>query len=427
MNAEILKVLLAGRVAGTLAQRESGKLSFEYERDYQGPPLSLSMPISNRAYGDKRVRPFLYGLLPDDASVRQSIGREFGVSGNNPFALLEHVGLECPGAVRFCRDEAVEKTLIGRFGGLEPLSEEDVARRLKRSREHYEASWMDDREHWSLGGQQSKFALRFKDGAWFRCLGTAATTHILKPGIGHLNFQALNEFVCMRTASACGVAAARVEYRMFVDEPAIVVERYDRVVDERGDVTRLHQEDFCQILGVLPDNKYAEYGGPSAAAVIDVLKKTGEYAEANVRRFVEMLFFNYLIGAPDAHAKNYSVLLGMKGQAVLAPLYDAASALPYREPKDRIKVAMGIGGENVIGKLGAHHVRRFVEANALEDVGLDGEACRGILVRLAESVPVELVRSFDDLGDCEGASEMGGRLIGLVEELCDKTLAKLKS
>lgn len=427
MSTDTLKVLLAGRVAGSLTQSETGKLTFEYERDYQGPPLSLSMPVSNRVYGDKRVRPFLYGLLPDDAAVRRSMGREFGVSGNNPFALLEHVGLECPGAVRFCLDEAVEETLIGRHGGLESLTEQDVARRLKRSREHYEASWMDDREHWSLGGQQSKIALRRKDGAWFRCLGTAATTHILKPGIGHLDFQALNEFVCMQTASACGIAAARVGYRTFADEPAIVVERYDRVMDEQGEVIRLHQEDFCQILGVLPDNKYAEYGGPGASAVIGVLKKTGEYAEANVRRFVEMLFFNYLIGAPDAHAKNYSVLLGAKGQAVLAPLYDAASAFPYREPKNRIKTAMSIGGENEIGKLGAHHVRRFAEANALEEVDLDGEACVGIMARLAESAPAELAHTFDYLGDCEGAGEVRGRLVKPVEELCGMTLAKLSS
>lgn len=425
MSAPALKVLLAGRVAGTLKQRESGKLSFEYEHDYQGPPLSLSMPVSNRVYGDKRVRPFLFGLLPDDATVRQSIGREFSVSGNNPFALLEHVGLECSGAVRFCRDEVAEKTLLGRFGSLEPIGEQGIAHRLKQVREHYETSWIDAQEHWSLGGQQAKFALRFKDGAWFRCLGSSATTHILKPGIGHLNFQALNEFVCMRTASACGVAAAKVEYRLFADEPAIVVERYDRVVDKRGEVVRLHQEDFCQILGVLPENKYTDCGGPGASAVIGVLKKTGAYAEANIRRFVEMLFFNYLIGAPDAHAKNYSVLLGMEGQVVLAPLYDVASAFPYRLPKERIKVAMSIGGENLVGKLNAHHIRRFVETNALEKVGLGGEECIGIMAHLAEKAPSELTRAFDDLKECEGVDEMSARLIEPVEELCARTLAKL--
>lgn len=284
---------------------------------------------------------------------------------------------------------------------------------------------MDDREHWSLGGQQSKFALRYKDGAWFRCAGAAATTHIFKPGISHLSFQALNEFVCMRAASLCGIATANVEYRVFADEPAIVIERYDRVVDENGDVIRLHQEDFCQILDVLPDNKYAEYGGPGASAVIGVLKKTGSYAEANIRRFVEMLFFNYLIGAPDAHAKNYSVLLGMEGQAVLAPLYDVASAFPYREPRGRIRAAMSIGGENEIGKLGRHHVQRFVEANALEGFGLDEGACASILARLAESIPGKLARAFGDLGECEGVAEIRERLVGPVEEVCSTTLARL--
>lgn len=425
MSDKVLKVLLAGRVAGTLKQRESGKLSFEYEHDYQGLPLSLSMPVSNRIYEDKRVRPFLFGLLPDNVAVRQNMGREFGVSGNNPFALLEHVGLECPGAVRFCRDENVEKTLFDRFGGLEAIGEQAIAQRLRQGREQYEVSWVDEREHWSLGGQQAKFALRFKDDAWFRCLGSSATTHILKPGIGHLGYQALNEFICMRTASACGVAAAKADYRFFVDEPAIVVERYDRVVDKQGGVIRLHQEDFCQILGVLPENKYADYGGPSASAVIAVLKKTGAYAESNIRRFVEMLFFNYLIGAPDAHAKNYSVLLGMEGQAVLAPLYDVASAFPYRLPKERIKVAMSIGGENLVGKLNAYHVRRFAEANALEEVGLGSEECFGIIVRLAERVPAELRRAFGSLGGCKGTDELKDRLVGPVEELCTKTLAML--
>lgn len=425
MSARILKALLNGRVAGTVAQSENGGLSFVYEDGYQGPLLSLSMPVSNRVYKDASVRPFLFGLLPDDAVVRRSMGREFGVSGNNPFALLSYVGLECPGAVSFCSEEAVEEALFGRSGNLEPMTDQDIARRLRRGRENADASWMDDREHWSLGGQQSKFALRFKGGLWFRCLGAAATTHILKPGIGRLRYQALNECLCLRAASACGISAAKADYRSFAGEPAIVVERYDRVVEKQGEVIRLHQEDFCQILGVLPDNKYVEYGGPSASDVIGVLKKTGRYAKANVRRFVEMLFFNYLVGAPDAHAKNYSVLLGAKGQTVLAPLYDVAPAFPYRQPKERIKMAMGVGGENCIGKLNARHVRRFAEANELEAVGLGPLACIEIMARLATDVPVGFAHALADLGCCEGVGELEQRLVGPVEELCRATLAKL--
>lgn len=100
-NARLI-VYIAGKRAGSVTQGRGGVLSFAYDVDYAGVPLSLSMPLSNRGFGDKIVRPYLFGLLPDSPDVRRSLGREFGVSGNNPFALLQHVGLDCPGAVQMC-------------------------------------------------------------------------------------------------------------------------------------------------------------------------------------------------------------------------------------------------------------------------------------------------------------------------------------
>ena len=110
-------------------------------------------------------------------------------------------------------------------------------------------------EHWSLGGQQSKFALRRMDGRWYSCEGSAATTHILKSGVRGLAHQALNEYVCMRLATSLGVPAASVEYLEFEGEggmePAIVIERYDRLV-EGDNVTRLHQEDSARPWDAFP-------------------------------------------------------------------------------------------------------------------------------------------------------------------------------
>ena len=77
----------------------------------------------------------------------------------------------------------------------------------------------------------------------------------------------------MRTAERCGVATAHVDYRFFEDEPALIVERYDRVRDASGRVVRLHQEDLCQALSVMPDSKYAEDGGPSARDVLRLLAR----------------------------------------------------------------------------------------------------------------------------------------------------------
>jgi serine/threonine-protein kinase HipA len=63
-------------------------------------------------------------------------------------------------------------------------------------------------EHWSLGGQQDKFALALIDGHWHEARGSAATTHIFKPGISHLSSQAMVEHATMSAARALGVDAA---------------------------------------------------------------------------------------------------------------------------------------------------------------------------------------------------------------------------
>lgn len=63
-------------------------------------------------------------------------------------------------------------------------------------------------------------------------------------------------------------------------------------------------------------------------------------------RFIDAPIFNWLIAGTDAHAKNYSLLIGAGGRARLAPLYDVASALPYDAlDTQRLKLAMKIGGE----------------------------------------------------------------------------------
>lgn len=326
MGCKELAVLISGTHAGTLSQDNQGPLSFRYLRDYRGVPLSSAMPLSTKTYRHKTVLPYLWGLLPEDHSTRKRVAAEAGESPNNPFALLGIIGLDCPGAVQFCTsslDAAREERLV-------PISEADIARRLALGR-NSESSWISENEHWSLGGQQSKFALRRQNGTWFSCEGSAATTHILKSGVRGLSHQALNEYVCMRLAAACGINAAQTDYHEFEGrhgpEPAIIVERYDRLT-EGETVARIHQEDLCQALGCLPDNKYAMYGGPCCSDVLKVLVSTGPTAQANAAGFLQMLFFNYLLAATDAHAKNYSIMLSANGDHRLAPCTTLRRLLP---------------------------------------------------------------------------------------------------
>jgi serine/threonine-protein kinase HipA len=70
-------------------------------------------------------------------------------------------------------------------------------------------------------------------------------------------------------------------------------------------------------------------------------------ADEATRRFADALIWNWLIAGTDAHAKNYSLLLS-DGDVRLAPLYDIASALPYRVHEKKLRMAMKIGGDYAV-------------------------------------------------------------------------------
>lgn len=430
MALHSLEVLIAGEHAGTLFQDGSGALSFAYQRGYRGVPLSSAMPLATRTYRDKIVRPYLWGLLPEDPTTLRNVANEAGISPNNPFALLGVIGLDCPGAVQFCQqlDDALREESVV------PMDESEIVKRLRAGREE-DAGWIARSEHWSLGGQQSKFALGWYGGRWCSCEGAAATTHIFKGGVRGLSHQALNEYVCMRLAAECGIETARVEYLEFESdreaEAAIVVERYDRVRD--GDaVLRLHQEDFCQALGCLPQNKYTMYGGPGSAHIIRLLQSTGTQARENVARFLQMLFFNYLIAATDAHAKNYSLMLGLDGAYRLAPMYDVASIAPYVESddwrNDPPKLAMSIGGENRAGHVSVGNINRMIEHCGLEDMGITAGGCVSLIALYADLIPKKLETVFAGLektSSAKAAAELKEHMVAPIAALCERSVARL--
>jgi HipA-like protein len=137
-----LFVIIESVPAGILRQDPSGRIFFRYADGYRGTPLSLSLPIANREYGQDVVRPYLFGLLPDSEEQRKAIASKYGGRPNNPVAMLAHIGLDCPGAVQFCHADkrSLAKTLA-RPGTYEPLSREDIAKRLRELRNHSEDSY----------------------------------------------------------------------------------------------------------------------------------------------------------------------------------------------------------------------------------------------------------------------------------------------
>lgn len=422
MTDRTLIVIITGVPAGIVQLSDTGVLSYRYLEGYAETPLSLSMPVSNRIYPQKVVLPYLQGLLPDSEEARRNIARRYGVGPNNVFALLSHVGLDCPGGVQLCRQAQLD-SVLARTGSYEPLSEREIGERLAALSEP-DDSWLGTSEHWSLGGNQGKFALARHDGNWCSCHGSAPTTHIFKNGIAGYRLQALNEFFCMRLADACSIPTARVEYDTFNEMPAIIVQRYDRLMSTDGSVSRLHQEDLCQALSVSPSQKYTADGGPDASTILTLLAKTPQ-AETNVRLFTTMLFFNCLVGAPDAHAKNYSILLQGSEYALLAPLYDVASGLPYESLKQRGRLAMSIGGENRFGRMSASALGRYVRNAHLERVGIDVDWCASTMVSLASRITASADRLFGDLAGIPGMAELCTHLEQPLLENCQSIVTML--
>lgn len=424
MVSKQLKVFLSGRVAGTLTQGGNGQLTFHYEERYEGTSLSIAMPVSNRTYGVSIVRPFLFGVLPDDIRVRKSLGAEVGAPANNPFALLEHVGLDCPSTVQFCNECNVADAL-DRPDELLPLDAAEIARRLRMGRQQDGSSWICHQEHWSLGGQQSKFALRWENSCWNSCLGSAASTHIFKCGISSLQLQALNEFMSLKLTGACGIPTANVSYQLFEDEPSIIIERYDRTRDHEGRVVRLHQEDVCQALGVLPDNKYADHGGPSTPQVIDLLKRTGTAAQQNIGLLLPCSSSTTSSGHPTPTRRiTHYCSMGHNLHA-LHPFMNVASILPYIDSRERVRLAMGIGGENRLGRVGSGAIKKFVEQGELEALGFTHEACCRLMAELAQSIPVHLQRLFVDKAAIPHIKELEERFLHPVTQVCETTLGLL--
>lgn len=329
-----LAVYLDGTPVGTLVQNGNGRLGFSYHDDYASPaaiPLSLSMPIGRSSHPPKAVGAYLAGLLPDSEPTLERWGREYGVSPRNPFALLAHVGMDAAGAVQVLLEGTASTDAATGQGDIRWLTDDDAHAVLAGLAEH-PADWNPGRDtgRWSLAGAQTKVALfRGPDGHWGIPADSTPTTHILKPSIPGLRHHHLNEHLCLRAARLSGLPAAETELITSGDLEVLVSHRYDRTRAD-GRWVRLHQEDLCQALAVHPSRKYQSDGGPGVADIAKVFRSLAAAdRQASARRFFDALVFNVLIGATDAHAKNYSLLLGAGSRAQLGPLYDVATVLPY--------------------------------------------------------------------------------------------------
>ena len=402
----VLDVYLNDRLAGKLLQENSGELSFSYDAEYINTGLhgiSISLPLQSGAFKGAEVKSFFSGLLPE-AGVRSGLARCLGLSENNTFALLEAIGGDCAGALALYPKG---KKPSDYMEGIEPLGNADLREMLSFIKRRPMLAG-DDGYRLSLAGAQSKLAVGYKDGRVCLIKGGAPTTHILKPIIEGIKDSAHNELFCMKLAKSMGIDVPEVSLHFVYDVPYYLVDRYDRKVAEDGSIIRIHQEDFCQALGMAPEIKYEREGGPSIAACQNIILNYTAKAAIDQIKYFNMIIFNYLIGNADAHGKNFS-LLYRENKPQLAPAYDLLSTAVYPDLSE--KMAMKIGGKYKPREVCLRHFHKMVPDTKAGRSAIDKQVkeMSGKIVDAAHKVK-------SDLGAERLTSEVFAAIIKIIEE-----------
>lgn len=279
--------------------------------------------------------------------MRTYLAQRAGVKPEREFFLLAALGADLPGALTVTPLEMDERIN-------ENLHADDADRRNNTAL------------RFSLAGIQLKFSavMEASGGLTVPADGMGGSWIVKLPST---RFHAVpeNEFVMLALARAIGIElpqnylidareinglpedAARLEGK------ALAIQRFDR----KPDGQRIHMEDFAQVFGLFPEDKYDHRSYANIAAVL-----WAETGETGTFEFVRRLVFSVLIGNADMHLKNWSLLYPDRQTPVLSPAYDFVATLPYI-PSD--KLALNFGGSRSLNEISPDQIRRFADTARL--------------------------------------------------------------
>jgi serine/threonine-protein kinase HipA len=353
-NSNALAVRLYDRQIGILTKFAGERQLFAFEQDYIDDPnrATLSLSFKSTTGGvvtsarpvSRRVPPFFSNLLPE-GPLRAYLAKLADVKPEREFLLLAVLGADLPGAVV-----------------VEPVDIQHAARENGVSKSAGEISAPKAALRFSLAGVQLKFSavMEASGGLTIPAHGLGGSWIVKLPSARYIGVPE-NEHAMLELARRVGIDVPRNELVEIakikglpeeasgVGKVALAVQRFDR----RPDGTRVHMEDFAQVFGLFPDDKY---GHKSYANIASVLwAETGQEA---TYEFFRRVVFSVVIGNADMHLKNWSLLYPDRRTPVLSPAYDLLSTLPYIAGDT---LGLSFGGSRDIGGITKDQVRRFAE------------------------------------------------------------------
>ncbi|MBV9012709.1 MAG: HipA domain-containing protein [Pseudonocardiales bacterium] len=328
-------VWLRGDRVGTLFQRGDYTrfvFSEEYLTNPDRPVLGLvfEQDLSARHAAALRLPCWFSNLLPE-GRLREWIAADRKVSVQREMELLAQVGHDLPGAVR------VLPAPDGEGNDTEWSPKPDLMSTAPYSREQH--TW-----RFSLAGVALKFSMLAKgDRLTLPAFGVGGDWIVKLPDQTYPDVPR-NEFTMMSLAAFAGIAVptVRLVHRDELDglpsdvwtsqeEWAYAIRRFDR--NSYRDL--VHIEDFAQVRGVYPENKYL--GNYETVAA---LAHRGHDLES-LREFARRLAFTVLIANGDAHLKNWSLIYTDPRVPQLAPAYDMVSTAYYLGERETLGLKFG--------------------------------------------------------------------------------------
>jgi serine/threonine-protein kinase HipA len=375
-----LNVYLNARLVGQLRRQSSGAIDFKYDKDWlawnNAIPVSVSLPLREDRYIGDPVLAVFDNLLPDNDDIRRRVAERSHAGGADAYNLLAAIGRDCVGALQFL-PEGMDP---GKAGTIDARTVDDkgIAEIISNLARNPLGIGADQEFRISLAGAQEKTALLYWKDKWYVPHGTTATTHILKPQIGHLpngidlTNSVENEHFCLELVAALRLPAAKSRIIDFTGKHVLAIERFDRTWTGDGRLLRLPQEDCCQALSVPPARKYESDGGPGIRKIVEFLKGS-DTPDADQRTFLKAQMVFWLLGATDGHAKNFSIRLAPGGRFRLTPLYDIISTQPSLDAgqitQKQMKLAMAVGTNRhyAVHTIVGRHFVQTAKASGLPD------------------------------------------------------------
>lgn len=338
---QVLNIFYNSKIVGHLTEDHEERLSFSYAKEWleddDAFALSMALGLSAETFSHMVTKSFFENLLPE-GEVKSNLEKNNHKNISDEFSFLKEYGIDCSGAFVITSLDHVPK--VKNFKSKEILLE-SIYEYLDNKQSLTSVMINEEGGRFSLAGAQDKFPVIYKNNKILLPLNGEPTTHILKPYVRYHKDtidSPYNEYFCMNLARTLGLNIPKVT---LIDGkyPLYLIERFDRVIGD-SEVTRIHQQDFCQAKGITSRKKYEEDGGSTFAENYELIKKYSSLPIKDLSQFLSWLWFNLLIGNNDCHSKNLSFISTEEGIR-LSPFYDLLCTDIYKNLTKKFSYSIG--------------------------------------------------------------------------------------